>query len=77
MVLRQFFNLFIALFLLSCSVDQEEEINYEAEFNSIVSKFEESSILNFKREDIDTNKFVEQFITKLDKQKNILTRRFR
>ena len=71
MVLRQFFNLFIALFLLSCSVDQEEEINYEAEFNSIVSKFEESSILNFKREDIDTNKFVEQFLLKLDKQKNI------
>ena len=71
MVLKQFFNLFIALILFGCSVDHEEKINYEAEFYSIVSEFEESSILDFKREDIDTNKFVEQFITKLDKQKNI------
>ena len=71
MVLKQFFNLFIALILFGCSVDHEEKINYEAEFYSIVSEFEESSILDFKRKDIDTNKFVEQFITKLDKQKNI------
>ena len=63
------FNLFIALILFGCSVDHEEKINYEAEFYSIVSEFEESSILDFKRKDIDTNKFVEQFITKLDKQK--------
>ena len=70
MALKQFFNLFIALVLFSCSFEQEEKINYEDEFYSIVSEFERSSILNFDRKDIDKDIFIEQFTLKLDKQKN-------
>ena len=70
MALKAFFNLLIALLLFSCSFEQEDKINYEAEFYSIVTEFEESSILDFDREDIDNNIFIEQFILKLDKQKN-------
>ena len=70
MALKAFFNLFIALLLFSCSFEQEDKIDYEAEFYSIVTEFEESSILDFDREDIDSNIFIEQFILKLDKQKN-------
>ena len=70
MALKPFFSLIFALFLFSCSFEQEEQINYEAEFNSIVSEFEKSSILNFDRKDIEKDTFLEQFITKLDKQKN-------
>ena len=70
MALKAFFNLLIALLLFSCSYEAEDKINYEAEFYSIVTEFEESSILNFDREDIDNNIFVEQFLLKLDKQKN-------
>ena len=70
MALRRFFNLFVALILFGCSFEQDEKINYEAEFNSIVSEFEKSSILNFDRKDIDKEIFIEQFILKLDKQKN-------
>ena len=71
MALKAFFNLLIALLLFSCSFEPEDKINYEAEFYSIVNEFEESSILNFDKEDIDNNIFVEQFLLKLDKQKNI------
>lgn len=71
MALKAFFNLLIALLLFSCSFEQEDKIDYEAEFYSIVKEFEESSILNFDREDVDNNIFVEQFLLKLDKQKNI------
>ena len=70
MALKTFFNLFVALILFSCSFEQDEKINYEAEFYSIVSEFEKSSILNFDRKDIDKEIFIEQFILKLDKQKN-------
>ncbi len=70
MALKPLFSLIFALFLFSCSFEQEEQINYEAEFNSIVSEFEKSSILNFERKDIEKDTFLEQFITKLDKQKN-------
>ena len=70
MALKPFFSLIFALFLFSCSFEQEEQLNYEAEFNSIVSEFEKSSILNFDRKDIEKDTFLEQFITKLDKQKN-------
>ena len=70
MELKAFFNLLIALLLFSCSFEQEDKIDYEAEFYSIVTEFEESSILDFDREDIDNNIFIEQFILKLDKQKN-------
>ena len=70
MALRTFFNLFVAIILFSCSFEQDEKINYEAEFYSIVSEFEKSSILNFDRTDIDKEIFIEQFILKLDKQKN-------
>ena len=70
MALKPLFSLIFALFLFSCSFEQEEQINYEAEFNSIVSEFEKSSILNFDRKDIEKDTFLEQFITKLDKQKN-------
>ncbi len=70
MALKPFFSLIFALFLFSCSFEQEEQISYEAEFNSIVSEFEKSSILNFNRKDIEKNTFLEQFVTKLDKQKN-------
>ena len=70
MALKPFFSLIFALFLFSCSFEQEEQINYEAEFNSIVSEFEKSSILNFDRKNIEKDTFLEQFITKLDKQKN-------
>ena len=71
MALKAFFNLLIALLLFSCSFEPKDKINYEAEFYSIVKEFEESSILNFDREDIDNKIFVEQFLLKLDKQKNI------
>ena len=70
MALKPLFSLIFALFLFSCSFEKEEQINYEAEFNSIVSEFEKSSILNFDRKDIEKDTFLEQFITKLDKQKN-------
>ena len=70
MALKPFFSLIFTLFLFSCSFEQEEQINYEAEFNSIVSEFEKSSILNFDRKNIEKDTFLEQFITKLDKQKN-------
>ena len=70
MALKPLFSLIFALFLFSCSFEQEEQINYEAEFNSIVSEFEKSSILNFDRKDIEKDTFLEQFLTKLDKQKN-------
>ena len=76
MALKAFFNLLIALLLFSCSFEQEDKINYEAEFYSIVTEFEESSILDFDREDIDNNIFIEQFILKLDKQKNTFFRFF-
>ena len=70
MALKPLFSLIFALFLFSCSFEQEEQINYEAEFNSIVTEFEKSSILKFDRKDIEKDTFLEQFITKLDKQKN-------
>ena len=70
MALKPLFSLIFALFLFSCSFEQEEQINYEAEFNSILTEFEKSSILNFDRKDIEKDTFLEQFITKLDKQKN-------
>ena len=70
MALKPLFSLIFALFLFSCSFEQEEQINYEAEFNSILSEFEKSSILKFDRKDIEKDTFLEQFITKLDKQKN-------
>jgi len=70
MALKAFFNSLVALLLFSCSFEQEDKINYETEFYSIVTEFEESSILNFDRGDIDNNVFIEQFILKLDKQKN-------
>ena len=70
MALKPLFSLIFALFLFSCSFEQEEQINYEAEFNSILTEFEKSSILKFDRKDIEKDTFLEQFITKLDKQKN-------
>ena len=70
MALKPLFSLIFALFLFSCSFEQEEQINYEAEFNSILSEFEKSSILKFDRKDIEKDTFLEQFITKLDKQKS-------
>ena len=70
MALKRFSNLLIACLLCSCSFEQEDTINYEAEFFSIVTEFEESSILNFERKNIDEDRFIEQFILKLDKQKN-------
>ena len=72
MALKPFFSLIFALFLFSCSFEQEEEIDYETEFNSIVSEFEKSSILNFDRKDIEKDTFLEQFLTELDKQKNTM-----
>ncbi len=71
MALKPLSNLFVALILFGCSFEKKEEINYEAEFNAIVSEFEQSSILDFKKEEIDTNTFIEEFILKLDKQKNV------
>ena len=71
MALKPLFSLIFALFLFSCSFEQEEQINYEAEFNSIVSEFEKSSILSFEKKNIDRNTFTKEFILKLDKQKNI------
>ena len=71
MALKPLSNLFVALILIGCSFEKKEEINYEAEFNAIVSEFEQSSILDFKKEEIDTNTFIEKFILKLDKQKNV------
>ena len=70
MALKPFFSFFVALILFSCSFERDEVINYETEFNSIVSEFEKSTILNFDRKDIEKDTFLEQFITKLDKQKN-------
>tara|TARA_X000000950_G_scaffold87947_1_gene110755 strand:+ start:8363 stop:10336 length:1974 start_codon:yes stop_codon:yes gene_type:complete len=70
MALKRFSNLLIVCLLCSCSFEQEDTINYEAEFYSIVTEFEESSILNFERKNIDEDRFIEQFILKLDKQKN-------
>ena len=72
MALKPFFNFFVALILFSCSFEPDEVINYETEFNSIVSEFEKSSILNFDHKDIEKDTFLEQFITKLDKQKNTI-----
>ena len=48
MALKAFFNLLIALLLFSCSFQQQDKIDYEAGFYSIVTEFEESSILNFR-----------------------------
>ncbi|MAA92106.1 MAG: hypothetical protein CMQ57_01055, partial [Gammaproteobacteria bacterium] len=63
------FSSYLLLFLLiGCSVN-EDKIDYESEFQSIVMEFENSSILNFDQDQLSDLGFVEDFINKLDKQK--------
>ena len=63
------FSSYLLLFLLiGCSVN-EDKIDYESEFQSIVIEFENSSILNFDQDQLSDFGFVEDFINKLDKQK--------
>ena len=63
------FSSYLLLFLLiGCSVN-EDKIDYESEFQSIVMEFENSSILNFDQNQLSDLGFVEDFINKLDKQK--------
>ena len=63
------FSSYLLLFLLiGCSVN-EDKIDYESEFQSIVIEFENSSILNFDQDQLSDFGFVEDFVNKLDKQK--------
>ncbi len=64
------FSSFLLLFVLtSCSID-EEGIDYESEFKSIVLEFEKSSILDFNKRQLNEISFIENFVQKLDIQKN-------
>jgi hypothetical protein len=68
MASRLLSSFLLILILISCST-QEDRIDYESEFESIVIEFEKSSILNFDRKQLNETSFIEDFFHKLDKEK--------
>ncbi len=72
MVLRKCSKLILLLLLIGCS-DQnvQPDIDYSEEFNSILDKFNESSILEFDKSNYLDEIFIADFLKKLDSQNTI------
>lgn len=69
MALRLLSSFLLTLLLIGCSTDRDR-IDYKSEFESIVTEFEKSSILNFDSNKLNEKSFIEDFFHKLDKEKN-------
>tara|TARA_B100000676_G_scaffold73870_1_gene73592 strand:+ start:1410 stop:3362 length:1953 start_codon:yes stop_codon:yes gene_type:complete len=72
MALNRFSKFFLLLLLVGCS-DQNTQpnIDYSKEFDSIINKFNESSILEFNKSNYLNEAFINEFLKKLDPQKTI------
>ena len=74
MVSKAFFNLFLVIFLVSCSTEKKPEIDYANEFTSIIKAFENSSILEFNQNNFDQVILLESYLSQLDSQKSYFTK---
>ena len=68
MALIRFSNFLLLFLLIACS-NEEERIDYELEFESILNTFEDSSILKLNTSEYINNELLDSFINKLDPQK--------
>lgn len=68
MALIRFSNFLLLFLLIACS-NEEEKIDYELEFESILNTFEDSSILKLNTSEYINNELLDSFIKKLDPQK--------
>lgn len=68
MALIRFSNFLLLFLLIACS-NEEEKIDYELEFESILNTFEDSSILKLNTSEYINNELLDSFINKLDPQK--------
>jgi len=69
MALNRFFKALLIIVLVGCSYQPEDPIDYNQEFQSILTTFDRSSILDLNADDYVNNKLFLNFVNKLDGQK--------
>ena len=69
MALNQFFKALLIIVLVGCSYQPEDPIDYNQEFQSILTTFDRSSILDLNADEYVNNKLFLNFVNKLDGQK--------
>ena len=69
MALNQFFKVLLIIVLVGCSYQPEDPIDYNQEFQSILTTFDRSSILDLNADEYVNNKLFLNFVNKLDGQK--------
>jgi len=69
MALNQFFKVLLIIVLVGCSYQPEDPIDYNQEFQSILTTFDNSSILDLDADEYVNNTLFLNFVNKLDSQK--------
>ena len=69
MALNQFSKALLLIVLFGCSYQPEDPIDYNQEFQSILTTFDRSSILDLNADEYVNNKLFLNFVNKLDGQK--------
>ena len=69
MALNQFSKALLLIVLVGCSYQPEDPIDYNQEFQSILTTFDNSSILDLNADEYVNNTLFLNFVNKLDSQK--------
>jgi carboxyl-terminal processing protease len=69
MALNQFFKVLLIIVLVGCSYQPEDPIDYNQEFQSILTTFDRSTILDLNADEYVNNTLFLNFVNKLDGQK--------
>ena len=69
MALNQFSKALLLIVMVGCSYQPEDPIDYNQEFQSIITTFDNSSILDLNAEEYINNTLFLNFVSKLDGQK--------
>ena len=69
MALNQFFKVLLIIVLVGCSYQPEDPIDYNQEFQSILTTFDKSTILDLNADEYVNNTLFLNFVNKLDGQK--------
>ena len=69
MALNQFSKALLLVVLVGCSYQPEDPIDYNQEFQSILTTFDNSSILDLNADEYVNNTLFLNFVNKLDSQK--------
>lgn len=69
MALNQFFKALLLIVLVGCSYQPEDPIDYNQEFQSILTTFDNSSILDLNADEYINNTLFLNFVSRLDGQK--------